>query len=147
MSEHETSLIKLKETRFRTKINQLELKFLNCYLGWTTWTAAHKESGSTKSTQFNYLSFSIKSKSLQNISRQKKENIYKYKGLSQSLYFRDDCMEWMWFFFSRLRLHEAVTFLFAKFLKGTVSVNLSDPPYKDDNARFTTAPLKPLFNQ
>ena len=28
-------------------------------------------------------------------------------------------------------------------LKGTVSVILSDPPYKDSNARFTTVPLKP----
>ena len=28
--------------------------------------------------------------------------------------------------------------------KGTVSVISSDPPCEDGNARFTTAPLKPL---
>ena len=27
----------------------------------------------------------------------------------------------------------------------TVSVILSHPPFKDDNVRFTTVPLKPLF--
>ena len=27
------------------------------------------------------------------------------------------------------------------FFKGTVSVMLSEPPFKDDNARFTTLPL------
>ena len=31
-----------------------------------------------------------------------------------------------------------------KNFKGTVSVISSDPSYKDDNARFTTNPLKPL---
>jgi len=29
-------------------------------------------------------------------------------------------------------------------IKGTVSVGLGDPPFKDDNARFTTVSLKPL---
>ena len=31
--------------------------------------------------------------------------------------------------------------------KGIVSVILSDPPCKDCNVRFTTVPLKPLFDQ
>ena len=31
--------------------------------------------------------------------------------------------------------------------KGTVSVISSDSPYKDDNARFTTVPLKALSDQ
>ena len=31
--------------------------------------------------------------------------------------------------------------------KGRVSVILSDPPCKDCNVRFTTVPLKPLFDQ
>ena len=32
-------------------------------------------------------------------------------------------------------------------LKRTVSVTSSDPPCKDDNARFTTVPLKALSDQ
>ena len=33
------------------------------------------------------------------------------------------------------------------FIKGTVSVISSDPPCKDGNSRFKTAPLKPLSVQ
>ena len=33
------------------------------------------------------------------------------------------------------------------FSKRTVSVLLTDPPCRDVNARLTTVPLKPLFNQ
>ena len=33
------------------------------------------------------------------------------------------------------------------FIKGTASLNSSDPPCKDDNARFTTVPLKALSDQ
>ena len=33
------------------------------------------------------------------------------------------------------------------FVKGTVNVISSDPPWKDDNPRFTTVPLKPLSDQ
>ena len=36
---------------------------------------------------------------------------------------------------------------YLKVLKGTVSVFLSDPLCKDDNARFTTVPLKSLSDQ
>ena len=31
--------------------------------------------------------------------------------------------------------------------KGTVCVSLSDPPFKNNNARSTTLPLKPLSDQ
>ena len=33
------------------------------------------------------------------------------------------------------------------FIKGTASLISSDPPCKDDNARFTTVPLKALSDQ
>ena len=33
------------------------------------------------------------------------------------------------------------------FIKGTVTVNPSDPPFKDGNARITTIPLKLAFNK
>ena len=32
-------------------------------------------------------------------------------------------------------------------IKGTVSVTSNDPLCKEDNARFTTVPLKPLSDQ
>ena len=32
-------------------------------------------------------------------------------------------------------------------IKGTVNVIASDPPFQDDNARFTTVPLKALSDQ
>ena len=35
----------------------------------------------------------------------------------------------------------------SKIFKGTVRVFSSDPPYKDDYARFTTVPLKALSDQ
>ena len=37
--------------------------------------------------------------------------------------------------------------LIIKLSNGSVSVNLSDPPCKDDLARFTEAPLESLLNQ
>ena len=43
------------------------------------------------------------------------------------------------------QLLPAVSLIYSKtFLKGTVSVFLSGPQFKDDNARLTTVPLKPL---
>ena len=40
-----------------------------------------------------------------------------------------------------------VLFYLKLVLKGTVSVISSDPPCKDDNARFSTVPLKALSDQ
>ena len=37
--------------------------------------------------------------------------------------------------------------IFLEELKGAVSVISSDPPSKDNNARFTTVPLKALSDQ
>ena len=36
---------------------------------------------------------------------------------------------------------------YISYIKGTVRVMSSNPPYKDGNVRFTTVPLKAFFDQ
>ena len=59
----------------------------------------------------------------------------------QSLYVHKDII---WYIFKHYVQQELVKDLM---FKGTLSVILNDPTFKDGNARFTTVPLKALSDQ